>query len=171
VNDVSLQALDPFCHWLGATPLSQTLQSVDWIIPAVQTIHILAVAAVITAALMIDLRLLGVRGTDQPVASVTLRFMPLIWWPLPLLLLTGAVLIIAEPARALENPVFLLKMSLLLAAACVTLALQIPLRSDPAFWEASIGRKRTAQLIAVVSLPLWVAIICAGRWIAYVQGA
>ena len=167
---MGLHSLDGFCNWLGATSTSQTIQTIDWIIPAIQTVHILAVAAVVTSALMLDLRLLGLRGFDQPLATVARRFLPLIWWSLPVLLASGAVLIIAEPARSLENPVFILKMGLLLAAASVTLACQLPLRRDPAFWELSIARRRAARLIAVASLPLWVAIICAGRWIAYVQG-
>jgi hypothetical protein len=167
---MALQSLDSFCTWLAATPVSQTIQTVGWIIPAVQTVHILAVAAVVTSALMINLRLLGVRGRDQSVAGVARRFLPFIWWPLPLLLATGAVLIVAEPARSLQNPVFILKMVLLLAAAGVTLACQLPMRGDRAFWELSAGRKRAAKLIACASIPLWVAVICAGRWIAYVQG-
>ena len=167
---MALRSLDSFCNWLAATSVSQTIQTIDWIIPAVQTIHILAVAAVVTSALMINLRLLGIRRNDQPVASVARRFLPFIWWPLPVLLATGAVLIVAEPARALENPVFLLKMGLLLAAAGVTLACQLPIRRNATFWELSCGRRRAAKLLALASIPLWIAIVCAGRWIAYVQG-
>jgi hypothetical protein len=161
--------LEPFCTWLAATPLSQTIQSVEWVIPAVQTVHILAVAAVITSALMIDLRLLGIGWQRQTLAMTARRFLPFIWWALPILAASGAVLIVAEPARALQNPVFFLKMGLLLLAAGVTLACQIPLRIDAAFWELSERRRQLARLIAVASLPLWVAIIFAGRWIAYVQ--
>jgi hypothetical protein len=165
------QALDSFCNWLAATPFSQAIQTIDWIVPAVQTIHILGVAAVVTSALMINLRLLGVRRNDQSVAAVARRFLPFIWWPLPVLLATGAILIVAEPARALENPVFLLKMGLLLSAAGVTLACQLPIRRNASFWELSASRRRAGQLIALASLPLWIAIVCAGRWIAYVQGS
>jgi hypothetical protein len=167
---MALQSLDSFCTWLAATSFSQVLQTVEWIIPAVQTVHILAVAAVVTSALMLDLRLLGIRGMEQSVAAIARRFLPFIWWPLPVLLATGTLLIIAEPARSLENPVFILKMGLLVAVAGITLACQIPLRRDEAFWELSTARRRAAQIIAVASIPLWVAIICAGRWIAYVQG-
>jgi hypothetical protein len=149
--------------------VSQSIQTIEWIIPAVQTVHILCVATVLTSVLMIDLRLLGFRRREQPVAAVTARFLPFIWWPLPILLATGAVLITAEPARSLQNPVFLLKMGLLLAAAGVTLACQIPLRHNPAYWELSAGRRRAARLIAAASLPLWVGIVFAGRWIAYAQ--
>jgi hypothetical protein len=167
---LALQSLDPLCNWLAATPVSQTIQTVEWVIPAVQTIHILAVSAVVTSAVMIDLRLLGIGGQDQPIAAVARRFLPFIWWPLPVLLVTGAILIVAEPARSLQNPVFILKMALLVLAAGVTLACQIPLRKDNAFWDVSTGRRRAGRLIAFASIPLWVAIIFAGRWIAYVQG-
>ena len=40
------------------------------------------------------------------------RFLPLVWWSLPVLLATGAIMIIGEPARSLKNPAFQLKMTL-----------------------------------------------------------
>ncbi len=167
---MALHSLQTFCNWLASTSLSQAIQTTEWIIPATQTVHIVAVAAVVTSALMIDLRLFGIRWQDQAVAAVTRRFVPFIWWALPVLLATGTVLIIAEPARALQNPVFLLKMALLLGAIGITLACQMPLRRDARFWEVSQGRRRAAQAIAAISLPFWVGIVFAGRWIAYVQG-
>src|SRR5262245_19222958 len=103
---MALHSLQSFCNWLASTALSQELQTTEWIIPATQCIHIVAVAAVVTSALMLDLRLLGMRWQNQAVASVTRRFVPVIWWSLPILLVSGAILIIAEPGRALLNPVF-----------------------------------------------------------------
>jgi uncharacterized membrane protein SirB2 len=167
---VTPHSLQIFCQWLASTSPSQAIQSTEWIIPATQTVHIVAVAAVVTSALMIDLRLFGVRWQDQAVAAVTRRFVPFIWWSLPVLLATGAVLIVAEPARALQNPVFWLKMGLLLAAICITLACEVPMRKEARFWEVSPARRRGAQALAAISLPFWVGIVFAGRWIAYVQG-
>lgn len=161
--------LHTFCHWLASTPVSQAIQTIGWIIPATQTVHIVAVAAVVTSALMIDLRLFGIRWQDQAVAAVTRRFVPFIWWSLPVLLATGAVLIVAEPARALRNPVFFLKMGLLVVAVVITLACEVPMRKDPRFWEVSPGRRRGAQAMAALSVPFWIGIVFAGRWIAYVQ--
>ena len=166
---MAIHSLQDFCHWLAATPLSHTLQAVGWMVPAVQTIHLLSVAVLLGSVLMINLRLLGWCWQDQPVAAVGRRFLPFIWWPLAVLLTSGALLIAAEPARALQNPVFILKMTLLLAAAGMTLGCQIPLRRDPRYWELSAARRRGARLIAAASLPLWVGIVFAGRWIAYVQ--
>lgn len=166
---MNLHGLDGFCDWLAATSLSQTIQTVGWIIPAVQTVHILCVAAVMSSVLIVDLRLLGVLGRNVPVATIARRFIPYIWWPLPVLLITGATLIVAEPKRALENPVFVVKMALLLGAAGATLACQLPLRRDPSFWNEGSGHRGAAALVALCSLPLWVGIVFAGRWIAYVQ--
>jgi hypothetical protein len=162
-------SLDSFCDRLSASALSQAIQSTDWVIPTVQTVHILAVAAVMTSILMFNLRLIGVRARTESIVAVATRYIPVVWYGLPVLLGTGAILIIAEPARALQNPVFILKMTLVLLAASLTLISQIPLRRDQGFWEASISRRRLALLVACLSLPIWVAIVFAGRWIAYVR--
>lgn len=161
------QALTEFCTWLEQTPLSLTIQNTAWVTPAVQTIHILAIAAVMSSILMVDLRLLGVRGGDQTLARVYGRFRPVIWWTLPVLLATGIFLIIGEPIRSLLNPVFQLKMLMLIAAIVVTLSFQVPLGKDPAYWELTSGRRSAVKIIAVLSLLLWVSIVFAGRWIAY----
>ncbi|MBS0367157.1 MAG: hypothetical protein JSR67_15175 [Proteobacteria bacterium] len=163
--------LDTLCAWLGATTASQTIKTAEWIIPAVQLVHILAVASVMTSVLMIDLRLLGLRARELTVASTVNRFLPNLWGSLPVLLVTGATLITAEPARTLRNPTFFLKMALLLAAVAVTLTCQLPLRRDATFWERSAGRRRAIRLAAIVSLALWISIVFAGRWIAYTRGA
>jgi hypothetical protein len=164
-----LRSLDAFCEQLSATPLSQAIQTTEWIIPAVQTAHIIAVATVITSVLMVDLRLMGFAARRQSIATVAHRYLPLVWYALPILLLTGATLIIAEPSRSLQNPVFVLKMALLLLAAAVTLVCQLPLRKDAGYWDGSESRRRKVRVIGFLSLPIWIAILFAGRWIAYVQ--
>jgi hypothetical protein len=161
--------LDAFCTWLSLTRLSETIQSTAWLIPALQTIHILAIGIVIACALMVNLRLLGVGAADQTIAAVASRFLPYLWASLPVLLVTGGALIVAEPARALENPVFAVKMACLLAVAALTLGCQIALRRNAVSVELPGARQALAKLAALGSLMLWIAVIFAGRWIAYVQ--
>ena len=160
-----LAALDQFCTWLEMTPVSVALQTAEWIIPTVQTIHILSIGLVMSAVLMIDLRLLGWAWTDQPLTRVAARFMPVLWRTLPVLLLTGLVMIIAEPARSLENGAFQLKM--LLLALVIALTLTLSRRIGTNQWNSSSGWLRRG--FPVVSLLLWVSIVFAGRWIAYVR--
>src|SRR5713101_1895947 len=122
-----MTSLNRFCLWLEQTSWSQAIQTTAWIVPAVQTVHILAIATVVSSALMINLRLIGLVGLDQPVKRFSARFLPVIWWALPILLVTGVIMIIGEPARALKNPFFQLKMGLLIAALGVTAFYQLRL--------------------------------------------
>jgi hypothetical protein len=161
------KALVEFCNWIDTTPLSQVIQNTPWVVPTVQTMHILGIAAVMSSILMINLRLLGVAGTDQSLARVSDRFRPVVWRTLPLLLLTGATLIIGEPLRSLGNPSFQVKMLLLVCAIALTLGFQRPLRKNPQYWDAAGARRAMARTIAVLSLVLWSFIVFAGRWIAY----
>ena len=75
--------------------------------------------------------------------------------------MSGALLIIAEPGRAITNPVFYIKMSLLGVAIAIT------------FWLASVARRRSepAGAVHVVAAALvmliWSGVIVAGRYIAY----
>jgi hypothetical protein len=160
-------SLSRFCVWLEQTSLSQVIQATSWIVPSVQTVHILAVATLLASALMMNLRLLGLVGRDQALERVSARFLPVIWWVLPVLLVTGAVMIIGEPARSLKNPLFQLKMGLLLAALALTAFYQIGLpRSRDRYDLANRGRA-AALLIALPSCALWTSIVFCGRWIAY----
>jgi hypothetical protein len=161
----TMTSLDRFCLWLEQTSWSQTIQTTAWIVPAVQTVHILAIATVVASALMINLRLIGLIGLDQPLERLSARFLHAIWWALPVLFVTGVIMIIGEPARSLKNPVFQLKMCLLIAALGVTAFYALRLnRGGDRF--ATPGRG-AALLIAIPSLALWSAIVLAGRWIAY----
>jgi hypothetical protein len=164
-----LSTLRAFGEWLATTSLSATIQNVSWIIPTVQTIHIVCVAIVISATFLVDLRILGIFSRSQPLAALSHRFLTWIWYALVVLLVTGSLLIIGEPSRSLMNPAFGLKMLMLLIVASLTVVLQKPLATNAGFWEVSGGRIAAAKGIAVVSLVLWSCIVFAGRWIAYIS--
>jgi hypothetical protein len=159
--------LNQICHWIDHTVLSQSIQAAGWVVPTVQTIHILAIAVVASSALMLDLRLIGVFWVGRPMKEVTARFLPLVWWPLLVLLATGMIMIIAEPARSLKNPAFQLKMGLLISALVVTFLFQLLHRRNAAFGDSAARPRGAAITIAIVSMLLWSSIIFAGRWIAY----
>src|SRR5579871_2869773 len=155
--------LNDICHWIEQTAASQSIAAAGWVVPTVQTIHILGIALVASSALMIDLRLIGVFWANRPVEAVKARFLPLIWWPLLLLLATGIIMITAEPARSLKNPAFQLKMLLLIAALVVTGLFQLLHRRSS---TSDDGPRAAMVTLAIVSIVLWSSIIFAGRWIA-----
>ncbi len=156
--------LPTFCDWLSNTPMSLKIQTVLWIIPAVQTVHILCVTIVMTSMAMLDLRLVGVAGRQQLMSRMVNRFVPWVWWTLPILLISGSLLIIGEPSRELLNPYFRAKMLMLLTVIAITLVVQLRNLKDSTFWES---RKLLAGCAGGISLLLWIGIVTAGRWIAY----
>jgi hypothetical protein len=79
------------------------------------------------------------------------------------------LMIVAEPARSLENPVFFIKMALLLMAIGSTLGFQHPLGNNPEFWQASRRRLVVSRLWTLATLALWVGVTFSGRWIAYIE--
>ncbi|MGZ3272651.1 MAG: DUF6644 family protein [Caulobacteraceae bacterium] len=158
-----------FCDWLSQTPVSTTFQSVEWIIPTVQSVHILAIAVVMSSVVMVDLRLMGLAGRTQSISGMARRFLPWVWWSLIVLLVSGAVLITAEPRRDILNPVFQAKMVLLLVAMAVTVMFQTTVARNMEIWDLSPQKRTGAWVTAVVSLLVWTAIVGCGRWIAYVE--
>lgn len=158
-----------FCVWLDATPLSAEIKSVEWLIPLVQTIHILSISLVLASSAIIYLRLFGLAWRTESVVAVANRFVPRIWWSLIVLFLSGATLIIAEPGRALPNRAFLAKISMLAVVSVLTLTFQQGLRKDERYWERSTQRRLAVQVLAIVSLMFWIGIVFAGRWIAYID--
>jgi hypothetical protein len=161
-----LSTLRAFGEWLAMTSLSNTIQNVSWIIPTIQTIHIVCVAIVISATFLVDLRILGLFSRSQPLAALSHRFLTWIWWALIVLLVTGSLLITGEPGRSITNPAFFAKMIMLVIVAGLTFILQRPLATDAGYWDGN--RAAAAKSIAIVSLVLWSCIVFAGRWIAYV---
>jgi putative copper export protein len=161
--------LSEFSKWLAATELSHTIQTTSWIIPSLQTIHILCVAAVFSSAILVDLRIWRLLERDVPLPEMARRFLPTIWPVLLVLLVTGSLLIIGEPRRSLLNSTFYLKMALLVLAIVLTVALQRSISSSPDSWDKDLTRRILGRFAATLSILVWCGILFAGRWIAYTQ--
>src|SRR5579863_6376349 len=159
-------------QWLSGTPMSLAIHELDWLVPLLQTVHIIAIAMVVSSVFMIELRLLRV-VKSQSIADTAHRFVPWIWTGLAILAVTGITLIIAEPQRALPNPAFQLKMLLLALAIAFICVFQISLGGKSKFWfHADQSRPAVKLLVAVLAISvfmLWCAIAFAGRLIAYLQ--
>ena len=155
---------------LSETSASLAMREIGWLIPVLQTIHILAIAVVLSSMLMIDLRVLQAVGSrTQSLADAARRFEAWIWSGLAVLAASGAPLIIAEPQRTLPNSTFQLKMVLLVLAATTTGTLLISLRRLAEFRSVTGQASGAVKLLAVGAFALWCAAAAAGRFIAYTQ--
>jgi hypothetical protein len=151
--------------WLASTRLSQLFSGADWFIPTVQTVHILAIAAVLALLATLNARLLGLTSRAPSARRLAASCLPAFWGALAVLLLSGSLLVIAEPARELMNPAFRIKIPLVIVLALLTLLLQRGLQRRN--WGDSRGGRSIAAMIALASSLLCLAIVAAGRLIAY----
>lgn len=157
-----------FATWLQATSFSVTIQSVGWIVPLLQSIHILGIGVVFVSVLVVALRVLGRVRVEQSLAEVWSRFAPFLWWGLAVMALTGVLLTISEPVREFMTLSFRLKL-LLLVVGITSAALFARRVRREARAGAGAGAAMPAgmRLAAVATLVLWLAIIFLGRAIAY----
>jgi hypothetical protein len=140
-----------FAGWLSRTSVSVSIQSHEWVVPTVQSIHIVAIGIALVSAFMIAFRVLGWTAPDQTLAETRGRFWPWLAGALAVLLMTGALMVIGEPARELLAFSFWLKMCLIVTGTALT-------------WIVSRG---SSKPLTVLTLLVWVAIIFLGRLIAY----
>lgn len=134
-----------------------------WAIPSIQSVHILSLALLFACALVFALRIAGRGLSNEPLPQLSARFTRAIWILLLILLLTGLLLITAEPGRTITNPMFYAKMAMLAAVIVITL------------WLAAVARRELERpsglhvALAGISMLLWIGIIFAGRLIAYIE--
>lgn len=160
-----VQGSHSFASWLSGTPASLSIKSVSWVIPLVQSVHIVMIGVVFVSCLMIALRVLGVMRTDQPVGAVWRRFAPWMWSGLVVMAATGLTLVVGEPEREFDAVSFWVKM-LLIAVGVGGTALygrSLKAAAAGATGEFPVSSKAASILVVVV----WLAVIFFGRAIAY----
>ena len=159
--------MEHFCDWLVATPLSTAFQTWTWFVPLVQIVHIICISVVFTMVLRIGVRLLSPRRELGTFGSFLDAKLPAVWRAMAVLLVSGTLLTIAEPARELLNWAFRTKMVLVLLLVGVVVSVRHVTRDNTAFGNDRKTRA-VARVAAILLLGLGIAIITAGRWIAYV---
>jgi len=157
-----------FAQWLSTTSPSVFIQNHNsWVIPAIQSIHIVGIGVVLGSVFMIYLRILGWAGLDQTLRQTTTRFSPWLTGGLWLMLVTGLLMVIGEPVRELVTFSFWLKMLLVAIITAIGTIFQISLRKHEQLWEDILVTRRSVRGLAILTFLIWVGIIILGRLIAY----
>lgn len=152
-----------FLSWLQHTPLAQWVSKSSFLVGAgLQIVHIFGIFLMLTAVLLISLRLFGIVLREQPVTAVSRTVSRFIWIGLALLVASGFLMFITTPVRYALNDPFLIKMALLLAAVPVQFLLFRRVAGQDAP-EAVLARST-----AIATLGLWVAVAGFGRFIGFV---
>jgi hypothetical protein len=152
-------------HTVEATGFGRFMREALWAYPLTEAAHIAGLALLFGSIVVVDLRLLGL-GRRIPVGALTALAVP---WSLTGFLVaatSGLAMFTAHAAEFLEQPVFQLKMGLILAGGVnAALLHRGPLRRlvDDSYADPP-ARVRAA---AAASILLWLGVITCGRLLAY----
>jgi Family of unknown function (DUF6644) len=161
-----LESIAALMHALEDSPLAVSITESDWAFPAIESIHVIALALVIGTVCVVDLRLLGWASAKRSYRQLAREVLPWTWGAFCLSVISGGLMFITQAAEYYENNAFRIKMLLLLLAGINMLVFELLTARGAATWDQGRVPWR-GKLAAALSLTLWVSIVFFGRRIGF----
>jgi hypothetical protein len=146
---------------LQSSLIATSIRESSWLFPAIEAAHLLALAVLGGALLLVDLSLLGLGIVSTPLARLERDTRPWMIGALLALVGTGMLLAISEAEKLGASQAFLIKMLLLACALFLSLGFRHRLVLHTS------DRPRMRRLVAITSIGLWLTVAAAGRWIGF----
>ncbi|MGO9934409.1 MAG: DUF6644 family protein [Steroidobacteraceae bacterium] len=140
--------------WLG-----QAIRESTWLFPAIESAHLLSLALLGGAVLVISLSVLGVGLKTSPadIYKSARRYMNS---AVIVLLISGVLLGVSEPVKLYDRQAFWVKMiSMAIAIALTYFAF------NPMVRRGSTGLR--LRSVTVLTMAAWLMVAIAGRWIGF----
>ena len=157
--------MDPFFIWLEGSTFSTWLREAPSIMvfPFILILHTVGLAFLVGANVAIDARVLGI-ARGMPLLSLR-RYYRAMWAGFWVNAVSGVLLLIAYPTKALTNPVFYAKLGMIAAALYMASLIRRQMLGGAA--PADVPAPPRLKMLATASLAAWVVSIFAGRFLAY----
>jgi len=153
-------------QWLERTSLSVWINESLWAFAVIEAVHLLALAVIGGAVLLVDLRLLGLAFQRQRVIDIARVAQPWLLWSLGAMLLTGFVLFMSLAAsKYYVHNYFWVKMYFLAGA----MIFSFTVRQWIIMGDDTRANSALAKVAAVVSVILWSGVGFAGKAIGYIS--
>jgi hypothetical protein len=157
--------LDGLRLWLESTAVSHFVNWSWWAWPTLESLHFVGLSLLFGTVVVFDLRLLGL--LRQVPAAALARLIPWGIGGFCLSLLTGSLFFTGIPGMYLANPAFWAKCALLVAAGANVLLYNRLARRKVEELAPGEPMPALAELFGGASLVLWLAVLVAGRLIAF----
>jgi hypothetical protein len=156
--------MDPFFIVLEQTGLSIWVRESPsmFAFPGILALHTIGMAFLVGLTTAFSLRILGF-APRIPVDEM-LRFAPVVWFGLIVNAVSGFVLLMGYPTKALTNPVFYLKLGCIALALLMVRSLGQRIANPKPEHGAGWNRNR---VLASLTLGLWAVSVTSGRLLAY----
>jgi hypothetical protein len=139
------------------------MRSSPWLFPVIATIHLMGLAVIGGAVLVVDLRLLGLGFRRQPVVQLARDAERWLLGSLLVMVLTGILLFMCFATKYYYLRFFWVKM----AALFVVVVFTFTVRRKVAMSDDTHLSPVAGKTVALVSLSLWTTVALGGRWIGF----
>jgi hypothetical protein len=153
-------------HLVAATGLGRFMREALWAYPLTEAVHIVGLALLFGSIAIVDLRLIGA-GRKVPAAALVGYAVPWSLLGFAMAAASGLMMFTAHAAEFLDQPVFLLKMTLIFVAGVNAALLRVGVLQHASEWTADLRPPARVRVAAGVSLLLWIGVITCGRLLAY----
>jgi hypothetical protein len=153
----------PIFKWFDGSFLGAWVRDSRWIFPAIEAVHIVALALLFGAILVLNLRLLGITFKNKPVAQLARELGPWVLVSLIIILASGILLFASEAMKAYASVPFQVKMLFLFAAMIFHYTVYGWLTRRP----DNVVSPAWSKLAAIVSILLWLGVGLGGRGIGF----
>ena len=151
------------CRWVQYSAPLVAMRASPWLFPVIATIHLMGLALIGGAVLVVDLRLLGIGLRSQPVAGLARDADRWLVRGLLVMVSTGILLFMCFATKYYYLTFFWVKMAALLLVIVFTLSVR---RRVAMAHETDVSPFRS-KLVALVSLSLWTIVAVGGRYIGF----
>ena len=151
---------------IEASALGQAMRQWLWLYPSVEIVHITGIALLVGSIAILDLRLLGL-SRSLPVRRLAAHILPWSIASFVLIVPSGLAMFVAHANDLLSNPVFAVKMCLILLAGANAGVLHAGVFRSAGQWDVDVMPPQAARAAAGASLLLWVSVVACGRLLAY----
>ena len=151
---------------IEASALGQAMRQWLWLYPSVEIVHITGIALLVGSIAILDLRLLGL-SRSLPVRRLAAHILPWSIASFVLIVPSGLAMFVAHANDLLSNPVFAVKMCLILLAGANAGVLHAGVFRSAGQWDVDVMPPLAARAAAGASLLLWVSVVACGRLLAY----
>lgn len=159
-----------FCQWIENTRPVIAFRDSTWMFDITETVHTLGIVLVAGTIMLVDLRLLGLGLKRERFSEVVSRIVPWTLWGFAFMAVTGFCLFSTEAVKLYSSPAFRLKLVLLVLAGVNALIFHRTVYRQAAEWDNAPVAPPRARMAGLLSLLFWIAVIAAGRAIAYGPG-
>jgi hypothetical protein len=158
-----MHALLPFFKWAETLTISAAIRDTNWMFPAIEAVHIVALTLLFGAVLMLDFRLLGLTLRTKPVRQLASELEPFTIVSLVIILISGFLLFASEAMKCYASVPFQVKIAFLFAAIIFQFTVVNRVTKSNAASPISLG----GRLAAAVSIILWLGVGIGGRGIGF----